>query len=146
MAEGKNRVMKLMPDGTYKEVEAEPEQPKTVKVKPQPKEEPEKPELTAAQRIMQAITETPKDRMSEMTYLTKQMAFFISLQIIQNPVFSVDAEDENGDIIDLLSLWEEAYYKLCRSVGGEWADMTSELARIQMAGVSDDGMGMGSEM
>ena len=132
--------MRKMPDGSFQEVKPETEEPKTVRVTPKPpKEEEEQPELTPAQRIMLAITDTPDDRMSEMTFLTKPMAFYISLQSIQNPVLAVDAEDEDGNIIDLLSVWEKVFYKLSRSVGGEWVDMTSELARIQMTGLQDDG-------
>lgn len=137
--------MRKMPDGSFQEVKHETEEPKTVRVTPKPpKEEDEQPELTPAQRIMLAITDTPDDRMSEMTFLSKPMAFYISLQAIQNPAL-VYAKDENGEIIDLLTIWERVYYKLSRSVGGEWVDMTSELARIQMTGLQDDGT-MGSEM
>lgn len=121
----------------------EPEKPRTAKIAPPPKKEQPEPELSAGQRIMRAITDTPDDRMPEMTYLTKQMAFYISLQVIQNPVFAVNAVDADGHIIDLPSSWEKIYYKLSRSVGGVWAGNAHELAKIQMAGIDDDDMGMG---
>jgi len=133
--------VKRMEDGTYQDVREE--QPQTVKVKASPPKEEAPQELSPAQAIMRAITQTPEDRMSEMTYLTKQMAFNISLQTIQNPALAINMVGEDGKVIDLPTLWEKIYFKLCRSVGGEWADMTSELARIQMAGANDDDFSLG---
>lgn len=121
----------------------EPEKPRTVKVTPPPPKQEKEIVLTAGQRIMQAITDTPDDRMPEMTYLTKQMAFYISLQVIQNPAFAINALDAEGHVIDLPSLWEKIFYKLSRSVGGVWAGNAHELAKIQMAGIDDDDMDLG---
>ena len=128
-------------NGNFEEVKES--QPQVVKVSASPPKDEAPQELSPAQAIMRAITQTPEDRMSEMTYLTKQMAFNISLQTIQNPALAINMVGEDGKVIDLPTLWEKIYFKLCRSVGGEWADMTSELARIQMAGANDDDFSLG---
>jgi hypothetical protein len=133
----------------------EPEKPRTAKVvRPTEKTEPIR-ELTTAQMIANGMINTPDDRLPEMTILTKRMAFLISVQYILNPRFTVDGRvrdadgnlklDADGDyiLIDLPSVWENIYMKLCRSIGGKWADNYQELMRIQVAGIDDDDFDMG---
>ena len=104
---------------------------KTIKVKKDTEEKAAE-NQRAAEKLMDALVNTPDNRMGEMTYLPRTQGFLLSLQHCMNPVYVFDPD------IDIVELWELTYMKYLRSVGGEHLDRIARLAEMEMAGDTGD--------
>lgn len=124
--------------------------PERIRVK---KEEPKEVEKeTAAIKLNKYLFETERERMPEMTRLSRVMAFQLSIQLTLQPkdVFKGNDGDELHDDdacpVDLATEWAHHYFALARSIDSEQIDRAGHLAEIEMAGGVDDdmdSMGMG---
>ena len=86
----------------------------------------------AAKMLMRAIVNTPRDRMGEMTYLPRVMAFLLSVQHVLSPKIVFDEK------IDIAEEWEYTYMSYLRSVGGDHLDRLQRMAEMEIAGGPSD--------